>query len=264
MTRVWQEGSWKPVDEICVTNGERGLLHGYGLFETMLGEAGKLPFLAQHRARLEAALKSWGWKTEIPDLVGAEEDWQNGKFRVRLTVTAGAGNLAAAGGAGLWILSTQALAPHEPPHLGISPWRRNEFSPLAGFKTTSYAENLLVLQKSEERQWDDCFWANTSGALCETCTANVFLVKDDKAVTPSLQSGCLPGIARAWVIETAGKLGIPLEERRMEMEELSSADEIFLTNAVRGPFPVAGKSGPRVEMFQREWRAEIDARMRDS
>ena len=87
--------------------------------------------------------------------------------------------------------------------------------------------------------FEETLFANTAGHLCEAATSNVFLVKNGALHTPSLGSGCLPGITRAVVIELAATLGIPCEERDFPVDELHAADELFLTSSIRGVMAVS-------------------------
>jgi branched-chain amino acid aminotransferase len=58
------------------------------------------------------------------------------------------------------------------------------------------------------------------------------LVKGEKIITPHLDSGCVNGVMRAYVISMLDDANF--EEREVEAKELEEADEILLTNAVRG------------------------------
>lgn len=233
MTLVWQQERWTAAEEILVSPIDRGLLHGFGLFETMLAVDGQIPHWHRHKRRLEAALARFDWVCEIPPLPACLPP---GKHRARLTITAGPGGLAdPPSKKGLIAFSTAPVAEDSRPwKLGISPWSRNEHSPLAGLKTTSYAENLMALRYARALGYDDLLWRNSMGDLCEATTANVFLVIRGVLVTPSLDSGCLPGIGREIILEQARASGTTVEERRVAMEEAAEAEEIFLTNAVRG------------------------------
>ena len=62
--------------------------------------------------------------------------------------------------------------------------------------------------------------------------------KDGKLVTPSIESGCLPGITRNTVLELAESLHIPAEQRNVAPEELIRSDEAFLTNSVMEIVPL--------------------------
>jgi branched-chain amino acid aminotransferase len=105
---------------------------------------------------------------------------------------------------------------------------RNERSPLAGIKSTSYAENVLALAIANERDADEAIFGNTRGELCEGTGSNIFLVVGDKLLTPPLSSGCLPGITRALAIEWCGA-----REIAMPLSVLTEADEILLASSTR-------------------------------
>jgi branched-subunit amino acid aminotransferase/4-amino-4-deoxychorismate lyase len=63
-------------------------------------------------------------------------------------------------------------------------------------------------------------------------------------VTPGRGGPVLPGIMRALVLERAEAVGIVPVERSVLINELDEAEEVFLTNAVRGIIPV-GRSMSR-------------------
>jgi branched-subunit amino acid aminotransferase/4-amino-4-deoxychorismate lyase len=66
----------------------------------------------------------------------------------------------------------------------------------------------------------------------------LFWAKDGTLHTPTLSSGALAGITRECVIELANKSFIPLLEGIYEMQDLTDADEIFLTSSSLGVAPV--------------------------
>ena len=90
------------------------------------------------------------------------------------------------------------------------PWRRNEYSPLAGVKTTSSGENALMFAHAASRGADEAILGNGQGELCEAISANVFVEVDGEILTPPLASGCLPGIARALALEWGAAQGLPV------------------------------------------------------
>ncbi len=67
--------------------------------------------------------------------------------------------------------------------------------------------------------------------ICESLNSNIFLVKGDKLITPDLKSGCVSGVLRSYLLSTQSEI---IEERPVSLPELTEADEILLTNAVRG------------------------------
>lgn len=70
--------------------------------------------------------------------------------------------------------------------------------------------------------------------VLEAAWANVFAVRDGALFTPPLDGRILPGVTRATAIELAGARAIEVIERTLTLEELRRADEVFLTNSIRG------------------------------
>ncbi|WP_181798140.1 aminotransferase class IV, partial [Streptomyces sp. WELS2] len=108
------------------------------------------------------------------------------------------------------------------------PWTRNERGALAGVKSTSYAENLVALDRARRLGASEALFGNTAGLLCEGAATNVFVVLDGEIHTPPVASGCLPGITRALVVEWTGA-----RETDLPLDVLQRADEVFLTSSLR-------------------------------
>lgn len=245
---IWSNGALIEADELRVSPFDRGLTVGLGLFETILAREGRPVLLDRHLARHALGCARFGWPAPdaakmdqgILDLLHANR-LTTGSARVRLFQTAGSGPLAnpAQGPSALTLITAAPLSPGpETISLTLSSWVRNERSPLAGLKCASYAENLLGLAAVQAAGFDEALFLNTREEVCETATANLFVVKDGTLRTPALASGCLPGIARARVLEIANSLGIPTEETTLYFEDLQAADELFLTSALRGMVPI--------------------------
>ena len=222
---------------------DRGAIHGLGLFETMLAFDGVLVFADRHLARLRKGHEALGWPVDLPGFheiateLLAKNHLTKGRARIRLTVTAGSGpihDLTPGDDRLVWMTAVPALVPPESLTARLSRWPRNEHSPLAGLKCASYSENLIALDQARRKGFDETIFLNTVGHLCEAATANLFLVKDGMLQTPSLDSGCLPGITREVVLELAAETGIPCEVGALTLEQLQSADEVFLTSSTIG------------------------------
>ncbi|MDQ2806788.1 MAG: bifunctional anthranilate synthase component I family protein/class IV aminotransferase, partial [Chloroflexota bacterium] len=106
---------------------------------------------------------------------------------------------------------------------------RNEWSPLTRCKTLNYGDNILARQAAARLGADEALLGNTTGAVVGVSVANLFLVAGDRLITPSLESGCLPGITRAVLVELAAAQGIPTVERPVRPAEVAAAAEVFLT-----------------------------------
>ncbi len=86
----------------------------------------------------------------------------------------------------------------------------------------------------QQNKLDDAFILNQNGFLCETISANVFVLYRDHLYTPALSEGCIGGVMRQVVMELATANNIPMTEAQLDPEILNQADEVFITNASRG------------------------------
>lgn len=78
--------------------------------------------------------------------------------------------------------------------------------------------------------------------VIEGARTNVFLLSGDELATPPL-GRCLPGITRAALLEIAPGLGLSTRERPIAPAELFVADEVLLTNSLRGTLRVGSIDG---------------------
>jgi branched-chain amino acid aminotransferase len=231
-------------DEVKVSPFDGGLLRGEGVFETMRALDGRVCFWARHFSRLlNSAAKL---ATSVPDpevlergilAVLEANDLTTGEARVRLTLSEN-------------VLITAVALPASPKLCRVvtSTSPINEMSPLAGAKVCSYAENMTVLRNSGV---EEAIRPNTKGELCEGCISNIFFVIDGVVHTPSLETGCLPGVSRAVLLERNSEFA----EGRWPLSILEQAGEIWLTSSSRLMTWVDecdGKPmGPPSELFQR-------------
>lgn len=110
--------------------------------------------------------------------------------------------------------------------LTVAPFPINSRSPLAGVKSCNYLENLLALEEAQKRGFDEAIRLNEKDEIVSASTANIFWVKGGETFTPSLETGCLAGTTREFLLEN-----FPVSEIYSKIHELSKADEIFLTSA---------------------------------
>ena len=109
---------------------------------------------------------------------------------------------------------------------------KNSDHPLLQFKTTSYLDNLFILEEGKKKGFDELFFTNEKKEITEGTKTNIFWIKKKTLLTPQLACGCLPGIIREKVFKIAQKIGITLEETRAAAKELEKADSVFMTNSL--------------------------------
>jgi branched-chain amino acid aminotransferase len=248
VTHFWINDELVPIVDAKVSVLDHGFTVADGVFETLLVTNGNVFALNRHLARL--AKSATGLGISAPDSVaitnGVSQVLSNNPHvdfgRLRITISSGSGPLGSdrtATAPTLVIsLAEQAAWPSTTKVL-LVPWSRNENSPLAGLKTTSYAENVFALDAAKSQGFSEALYCDTSGRLCEGTGSNIFLVKDDQIFTPSEASGLLRGITRDLVIEWAHDAGFVVVERDVDPSELWDADEVFITSSTRDIHPVA-------------------------
>jgi len=84
---------------------------------------------------------------------------------------------------------------------------------------------------------------NERGEVSECTAANIFALKGDRVVTPPLSSGCLEGVTRGVLMEIASDAGTSVAEQTLRLEDLYSADEVFITSTNRNVIGVSEIDG---------------------
>ena len=118
--------------------------------------------------------------------------------------------------------------------LGLFTEAMKSIDGLANYKTCSSLVYVLASIYKSKEGLDDCVIFNSRSNICESTNSNVFLVKDNIILTPSLEEGCINGVMRKQIIAIAKNNGFAVNETVIENEMLGHADEVFLTNAVSG------------------------------
>ncbi len=247
-----------PVDRCTISPFDRGLLYGDGLFETMRVYRG-IPFLWEEHLR---RLREGADFLEIP-LPMSEEEVGRALARVlrvnqvkdgvvRMSLTRGPGPrglvppdrpeptflITATRGIpydnGLYQRGYRAV---------VVSLRRNRYSPLPFYKTLNNLEGMIAAREARRSGADEGLFTNSDGYLCEGTLSNLFLVRKGVLLTPPKESGLLAGITRSQVIQLAREEGLPVEETPLELDDLLSAGEAFLTSSVLEIMPLVSVNG---------------------
>lgn len=264
MTRVasvlWAGGRLRDPREPVVAGTDPGYATGLGLFETCAVVSGRAFALTRHLDRLAASSAALGLTpvddAEVRDAVAAVLAAGGPEVgRLRITVTPGT-PVDEPGGPDARPVLVVAAAPapvRGPAHVVRSAWVRNERSPLAGHKSTSYAADVLALATAVRAGGNEALLANTRGALCEGATSNVLVEVGDELLTPALSSGCLPGVTRALALAWAAEAGLPVREARADELPWPVVDDVragraglALAGSLRGVVGVEAVEGAPV------------------
>jgi branched-chain amino acid aminotransferase len=227
-----------------VTN--RGYRYGDGFFESMVMFNKRIPLLDYHWSRIEftadvlsASLPSkFGFdalESQILDLASVNDAVANARVRLQFYRKGTGLYLPEDDELGYSITMDKISHSRFEAGEGIKAGMRDDcykaVSMVSDLKNSSALMYVQAAQFARAEGWDDCILTNHYGQICEALQSNIVIVKGDKMFTPELDSGCVNGVMRSfllWVTEGA------IEEKEIEVDELLNADEIILTNAVRG------------------------------
>ena len=75
---------------------------------------------------------------------------------------------------------------------------------------------------------------NNEGNLAEAISSNIFIINNNVLITTPLADGGVEGVMRKQVIQLSAKQQISCIEKSLSIEEVISAEEILLTNVIKG------------------------------
>jgi 4-amino-4-deoxychorismate lyase len=230
---------------------DRGLHFGDGVFETVALENGRALCLERHLRRLADGCARLA--IPVPDVSTLEEECAricDGVERgvVKLVVTRGASGrgYAPASGASPTRIVARYPWPQYPADrrsdgvaVRVCATRLGRNPRLAGIKHLNRLEQVLARSEEDPGGCAEGLMLDDRGHVIEGITSNVFVRRDRRLTTPDL-SGCgVAGIMRELVLEAATELdGLEAETGCMRVEDLSAADECFLTNSLIGIWPI--------------------------
>lgn len=121
------------------------------------------------------------------------------------------------------------IMPQNGARIKTSQWRRTADTaiPARAKVNGAYVNSALAKQDAINSGYDDCLFLNNQEYVSELSAANIFLIKDNKLITPDISSDILEGITRRSIIEIAAELQIPTIERKVALTELYTANEVF-------------------------------------
>jgi 4-amino-4-deoxychorismate lyase len=232
------EGCFREGADVPVS--DRGFRYGMSVFETVAVRNGKMIFLEEHLRALSAACRAAGFQAETASAINELANLPDGLLRIH--VTAGDGALAGS------ISHQRTFAYFEPAEfpsqkeitrgfrLGIT---RTPFVPvLDGWKTGNYWPNVRALSLARENGFDETLIVNIERVVISAAMANVFFLIEGILQTPAVDVGVRRGVVRQWITRMT-----PVRESRLSLEEISAAEECFLTNSRLGVMPVSHIKG---------------------
>ena len=110
---------------------------------------------------------------------------------------------------------------------------------LSTLKSTNKIINIVGSIYAKENGYDNCLLLNDNKNVVEALQGNIFMIKDGILSTPPISDGCLNGIMRKQILNIAKKIdSIEVVENSISPFDLQKADELFITNVIKGIQPI--------------------------
>lgn len=237
----------KPTDSVPLS--DRGFAYGDGLFETIKVVDGEAQFLGEHLRRLERDCAR----------LGIEVDGAILRAEIRSLLSANCSGV-------LKIIITRysaqrgyAVAPHSHAErflrfypqqfpqdaravdgvdIRLCRQRLSEQTALAGMKHLNRLEQVLARAEWSDNTVAEGLMLDTRGRVIEGTMSNVFVVKSGRVLTPRLHRCGVAGVMREVIMHQLSIQCAPVMEADLTLDDLSIADEIFLSNSLIGIWPV--------------------------
>lgn len=250
-TIISHNGVLIPEKEFHVSSSNRAFRYGDGFFETIRTKGTEPYFWDSHWNRISYALqilqmdKELGYtsgklKDDITRLINKLQYFKEN--RVRISFWRKPGGLYTPTNNGFdYIIEVWPEQEYGYPlnkkglYIGIHYQYPKLSGKLSRIKSLNCQPLIMAGLYRKQKKWDDCLITNEKGLIIESLSSNLFYIKNDMLVTPSLDSGCVDGVMRRQVVDIAAdnKYGILEVEGITEMM-LEEAEEIFITNAIKG------------------------------
>ena len=261
---------------------DRGLAYGHGVFETMRICDGQAPLLSYHLQRLHQGLQALhiDMASEViaKQLCAFLAEQAAAGFVagvVKIIVTAGSGGrgyqLPSAKQATANVIlqwhplpDTVPTSINTPLNVRLCNHRLAENTALAGIKHLNRLDQVLARAEWTDPTIDEGIVLDQQGRVVEAVASNLFIRRDNQWLTPALNRCGVAGIMRRVVMEQlCPALQMPVVEKDITLDELISAQEVFLCNSVLGIRPV-GHIIATVDYPIGDWCTELHRALSES
>lgn len=236
--------------EPAVSFSNRAFRYGDSLFESIRLYKGKIMFLADHIKRLKLSMTTLRMNVpaefttvNLESLIShlIQQNKITTDARIRLTVFRSEG--------GYYTPDTNDISfliEAEP--LDTVGYQLNQkglwvdvyaeikkpINKIANLKTGSALMYVMAGITKTSLKLDDCLLVNDNGNIIESINANIFVVKNGTLYTAPIADGCIDGVMRKQILAIAAHYKLLTFEQPLTVHTLTSGDEVFLTNAIRG------------------------------
>jgi D-alanine transaminase len=254
MSTVYLDGNYLPMAEARISPMDRGFLFGDGIYEVVPSYAGRMVGFLPHIERMRNGLAAIDieldfsieqWRALCEQLI---ERNGGGDLGIYLHVSRGADDKrfhAYPEGVSPTLFAFTFVIPPAPVADQATAkcysvtttedlrWKR------CNIKSTALLGNVMHFNQGYRGGNNETILYNSAGELTEASACNVYIVKDGTVITPQTDHQILPGITRLLLLNILRADGrIPVLERAVTLDELRSADEVWLSSSTKEIAPV--------------------------
>lgn len=231
-------------DKMLVSSYDIGILRGYGIYEGITTHNNKPFYLKAHLKRFRSSAKKLDIKipcsdkeiTKIIDSLVMKNGFERTNLRMILTGGETISGIEYDQNKPTFYILAEQWKPIPPETYTagakIITEEHRRFMP--EIKSTNYI-NAVRLQKKRKASKAIEILLVSNGEVLECSTSNIFMFKGKNLITA--KKDVLPGITKKAVMDVAEK-NFKIEERKISLDELLKADEIFITSSYKDIVPI--------------------------
>jgi branched-subunit amino acid aminotransferase/4-amino-4-deoxychorismate lyase len=250
MSYVFHKGEYVNEHQAFIAKDNRAFRLGDGFFESMRVVDGKVLFLENHFSRITDTIKAYKMvaaenfnldllRNQIQGLLSRNNITKGGRIRITFYRKSTGYYLPHSDDVN-YLIESEPLLENEfilnpiGKTVDIFTDFKKDVNKLSIYKSLNAQLYIMAALHSKEKNLDDALIQNNKFAIIESISSNIFIVSNGVLYTPSLTDGCIAGTMRMNIINIALDNKIKVYECTLNPQNLLAADEIFLTNAVKG------------------------------
>ena len=242
---IYYNGQFKNIDDVNISINDRGYLYGHSVYESISIINQKALLLPEHFNRLSSGLHALGIKnpltlTSLEAIIQELCDVNDNQKYIKCYLQITAGDT-----------SERNYSNFSTPNVLVRfyEWNKNENNNfkaiivddkrwgLCHVKSNSLAYNALAGKMASEQNAIEAIFIKDY-FVQECSTSNLFICLNNTLYTPKTSEQLLHGVTREWVINCAKRHDIHTVEKKIHLDELLYADEVFITASYKGVHPI--------------------------
>lgn len=238
------------LDEPIFKVSNRSFRYGDGIFESIRVMKGQIHLIDYHLERLLNGVEflkielpsNWNkafFKKKIWELLEKNGEQSNAKIRLSI-FRADGGLYTPKTSKGNYLIefeennSNQFILNKKGLKVEVFSEMEKSCNLYSNFKSSNALIYVLASIYKKEEGLDDCILVNSQNRIAEGISSNLFMVKDDKIITPPLSEGCVAGVMRSHILDIMQEKDIDYRVAPILLEDLFQAKEIFFTDSIKG------------------------------